>query len=132
MDAASGSFLAPQASNYDSYSTGWTVEFTPMFDPDGSTVKCEVRISEFEPLGKQKLQLQAQVGSKPVQRFEVEVPILRDHKLETKIRARFGQSVLIGRSSVPSEKPGQAATRERLFFLRFDPTPRKPLIEALR
>ena len=131
MDAASGSFLAPQAVYRDTTSMGWTIEYTPQINPDGSTVDCEVRLREHALSGQQKHQLQAQVGNKPVQSFGVEVPNVRHHDLETKIRARFGQSLLIGRSSVPSEKPGQAMTRERLFFLRFDPTPRKPLIETL-
>jgi hypothetical protein len=131
MDPGSGAFLAPQPVPGDRTKLGWQLEFTSMIDPDGQTVETEIKISETALVGQEKLKLQAQVGNKPVQSFPIEVPVLRQHRLETKVESRFGQTILIGRSSVPAEKPGEIASRERLFFLRLEPQRQKPKHEAL-
>ena len=130
MDAASGTFLGPQAIYHDATSLGWTIEFTQLYHVD-HRFSAELKISEKALAGQQKIQVQAQAGNKPVQSFMIEVPSLRQHLLQTKITAPLGEPVLIGRSTLPSDQAGQAATRERLFFVRIDATPQQPVIEEL-
>ena len=128
---ASGTFLAPQAACYDPMSIGCLIECTPQMDPVWEMVNVSLKISDTAVMGQQKIQVQAQLGNKPVQSFPVEVPVLRQQLIETQLLCRVGEVKLFARSTLPSDQAGQAATRERLFFMRIDATPQKPVIIEL-
>ncbi len=131
LDAASGTFLAPQASFGECTPIGCSVECIAQMEPVWPVVDFSVKVSDTVVIGHQKVQVQAQLGNKPVQNFPVEVPILRHQSIETKVFCRVGEVKLFARSTLPSDQAGQAATRERLFFVRIDATPQKPVIEEL-
>lgn len=84
---------------------GWLIEITPMVEPNESSVQLECRIYENAPP--------------------------RQTHIEATCQGRLGDTLLLGRSSVPATAPGQASTSERLVFLRLLAAPRKPVLEEL-